>query len=150
MLSTSVWCSPLMESSTKLIVLHSHATLVRNYFSRRNNFGLYGSWLLSLSRSLFLSLSLSLSRSAMFDQINADVLFKRVNYLYPATFTCPVVFLYAVSTWMAVIWLIKCSLTSAKVNTWSHLHNYIWKRMRWSLLMEVRNRLIWCIKNFKT
>ncbi len=57
----------------------------RNYFSRRNNFGLHSS-------------SLSLSLSVIFDQINTDVLFRRVNYLYLATFMCPVVFLYPVST----------------------------------------------------
>ncbi len=43
-----------------------------------------------------------LSRLAIFDQINADVLFRRVNYLYQATFTCPEVFPYPVSTWVAV------------------------------------------------
>ncbi len=53
------------------------AALVRNYFSRRSYFGF---------------LSLSLSGSVIFDQINADVLFRRVNYLYLATFTCPIVF----------------------------------------------------------
>ncbi len=45
---------------------------------------------------------MSLPHSAIFDQINADVLFRRVNYLYLATFTCPVMFLYPVSTWMVV------------------------------------------------
>ncbi len=79
------------------ILLHANiparkAALGRNYFSRRNNFGLHGSRLPSLS----------LSRSAIFDQINTDVLFRRVNYLYLATFMCPIVFLYPVSTWMAV------------------------------------------------
>ncbi len=44
----------------------------------------------------------SLIHSVIFDQINADVLFRRVNYLWLATFTCPIVFLYPVSTWMAV------------------------------------------------
>ncbi len=34
----------------------------------------------------------------LFDQINTDLLFKRVNYLYLATFTCSIVFLYPVST----------------------------------------------------
>ncbi len=62
------------------------AALIRDYFSRRNNFGLHGFWLLSLARS------------AIFDQINTDILFKRVNYLYLATFTCLIVFLYPVST----------------------------------------------------
>ncbi len=57
------------------ILLHANirakkAALVKNYFSRRNNF--------------------CLSRSAIFDQINADVLFRRVDYLYLATFTCPI------------------------------------------------------------
>ncbi len=37
----------------------------------------------------------------MFDN-NADVLFRRVNYIYLATFTCPVVFLYPVWALMAV------------------------------------------------
>ncbi len=74
------------------ILLHANiqvrlAALVRNYFSRCNNFDLHGS-----------RLSLSFSCSAIFDQINTDVLFRRVNYLYLATFTCPVVFLYPVST----------------------------------------------------
>ncbi len=55
------------------------AALVRNYFSRHNNFGLHGSWLPSLSHS------------AIFDQIYTDVVFTRVNYLYLTTFTCPIV-----------------------------------------------------------
>ncbi len=66
------------------------AALVRNYFFRRINFCLKGPQLPSLSRS------------AIFGHINADLLFRRVNYLYLATFTCPIVFLYPVSTWMAV------------------------------------------------
>ncbi len=44
------------------------AALVRNYFSRCNNFSLNGSWLLSLSRSV------------IFDQINTDIIFKWVHY----------------------------------------------------------------------
>ncbi len=32
-----------------------------------------------------------LSRSAIFDKINADVLFRRVNSLFLATFMCPIV-----------------------------------------------------------
>ncbi len=64
------------------------AAHVRDYFSRRNNFHLNSPGLLSLS----------LSQSVMFDQINAEVLCRRVNYLYLATFLCPVVFLYPVST----------------------------------------------------
>ncbi len=59
------------------------ATLVRNYFSRSNNF-----WLPVPS----------LSHSAIFDQINTDVLFRRVNYLYLSTCMCPIVFLYPVSS----------------------------------------------------
>ncbi len=47
-------------------------TLIRNYFSRHNNFSLKGSQLLPLS------LSLSLSLSAIFDQITTDILFRRV------------------------------------------------------------------------
>ncbi len=62
------------------------AALVRNYFSRRNHFCLNSSRLPSLSCS------------AIFDQINTDVLFRRVNCLYLATFTCPIVFLCPVST----------------------------------------------------
>ncbi len=50
------------------------AALGRNYFSKRNNFCLNGSQLLSL----LLSISV---------QINAEVLFRRVNYLYLTTFT---------------------------------------------------------------
>ncbi len=59
------------------------AALGRNYFSRRNDFPLIGS---------------ALSDSAIFDQINIDVLFRRVNYLYIATFMCRIVFLYPVLT----------------------------------------------------
>ncbi len=57
------------------------AALVRNYFSRRNNFSLHSSWLPSRSHV------------EIFNKINADVLFWRVNYLYLATPTCPVMFL---------------------------------------------------------
>ncbi len=56
------------------ILLHSNiqakkAALVRNYFSRRNYFGLNGSWLPSLSCLV------------IFEELNTDVLFRRVNYL---------------------------------------------------------------------
>ncbi len=61
------------------------AALVRNYFSRRNNFCLN---------------SLSLLPNH-FDQINADVLCRRVNYRYLATFMCPVVFLLGVGEKLA-------------------------------------------------
>ncbi len=66
------------------ILLHANiaarkAAFARNYFSRHNNFDLHGSHLPPLRR-------------------NAGVLFRRVNYLYLATFTCPIVFLYLVST----------------------------------------------------
>ncbi len=54
-----------------------YAALVRNYFSGKITFSL-------------------LSHAAVFDQINVDVLSRRVNYLYLATFTCPTVFLYPV------------------------------------------------------
>ncbi len=37
------------------------------------------------------------SHSVIFDQINADVLLRKVNYLYLATVMCPIVFLYPVS-----------------------------------------------------
>ncbi len=59
------------------------ATLERNYFSTRNHFHL---------RSRLPSLSCSL----IFDRINTGVLFRSMNYLYLATFTCPM-FLYPVS-----------------------------------------------------
>ncbi len=57
------------------IILHANvramkAALVRHYFPRRSNFRLHAS---------------PLSLSAIFDQINADGLFRRVNYLYVAT-----------------------------------------------------------------
>ncbi len=59
---------------------------VRNYFSRCNNFCL-NSYQLPF-----------LFHSVIFDHINADILLRRVNYLYLAIFTCPIVFLYSVST----------------------------------------------------
>ncbi len=62
------------------------AALVRNYFSTRNNFGLR------------LPAPLSLSCSAIFDQINTDILFGRVYYLYQAIFMYPIVFLCLDST----------------------------------------------------
>ncbi len=40
--------------------------------------------------------------SPIFDQINTDILFRRVNYPYLTTSTSPIVFLYPVSTWIAV------------------------------------------------
>ncbi len=72
------------------ILLHANirarkAALVRNYFTRRNNFRLNCSCLPSLSHSV------------IFDQIKTYVLFRRVKYIYQATFTCPIVFLYPVS-----------------------------------------------------
>ncbi len=62
--------------------------------------------------------SLSLSQLAIFDQINADVLLKSVSFPYLATFICPVVFLYPVSTRMAVGF--KNVVRSTRVNTWSN------------------------------
>ncbi len=104
----SSWkCVTTLLKKNVCVKIHLHANmsarkaaLVRNYFCRCNNFRLSSSQLLSLS--LFLSRSLSLSRSAIFDQINGDVLFRRVNHLYLATFTCPIVFLSPGPTWMAV------------------------------------------------
>ncbi len=46
----------------------------------------------------FILSSLYATNAAIFDQINADVLFRKVNYLYLATFMCPIVLLYPVST----------------------------------------------------
>ncbi len=57
-----------------------------NYFSRRNNFHLIDSRFPSLSCSV------------IFDQINADLLIRRVSYLYLITSMCPIVFPYPVST----------------------------------------------------
>ncbi len=87
------------------------AALVRNYFSRRNNFCI----------NLFLAL-LSLSRLAIFNKINTDALFSGVIYLHLATFTFPIVFLYPVSTWMAVNGFKKLCLRSTKVYTWLNFY----------------------------
>ncbi len=124
----STWkCVTLVKKNVLVKILQANiwakkAVFVRNYFSRCNNFHLKGSQLPSLSRS------------AIFDQINADILYKRVNYWYLATFTCPIVFLCPVSTWTAVNGLWKCSLKSTKVNTWSNFDN-IGRRQGRSLLM---------------
>ncbi len=61
------------------ILLHANiqarkAAFVKNFFSTFNNFCLNDS-------------PLSLSCSEISDQINTDILFRRVNYLYLATFT---------------------------------------------------------------
>ncbi len=106
-ITESVWTFVILlkKSVCVKILLHANvragkAALVRNYFPRRNHFCFKGSNLLSLSQS------------AISDQINADVLFRGVNYLYLATFTCPTVFLPPISTWMAVNGVSKCSLRS--------------------------------------
>ncbi len=88
--------TPLVKKNVCVkILLHTNilarkAALLRNYFSQRDNFGLHSSQLPSVSHS------------AIFDQIDAKSFFRRVNYLHLATFTCPKVFLYPVSMWMAV------------------------------------------------
>ncbi len=94
------------------------AALARNYFFRRNNFHLNG----------FQLPSLSLSLTSDFQLNKADILFRRVNYLYLATFTCPIVFLYPVSSWMAVNGVYKCSLKSTTVYTWSNFNNIMLRR----------------------
>ncbi len=101
-----IWCSftfcPYSESTWKCvskldkrisvkILLHANirarkAALVRNYFSRHNNFHLHSSRLSSLSHLLNIFWP------------NKHTVFKRVNYLYLATFTCPIVCLYPVLT----------------------------------------------------
>ncbi len=73
------------------IYIYIHTSVFKKFFftliTKRNNFHLSGS---------------RLSRSSVFDQINANFLLRRVNYLHITTFMCPIVFLYSVSTWMAM------------------------------------------------
>ncbi len=75
------------------ILLHANiqarkAAHGRNYFSRHNNF-------------VSVAPSFPLSHLPIFDQINSNVLFRRVNHLYLATVMRPIVCSYPVSTWMA-------------------------------------------------
>ncbi len=53
------------------ILLHTNiparkAALGRNYFSRRNNFGLYGSWLLSLYLIIIIIIIINLIYNALY------------------------------------------------------------------------------------
>ncbi len=65
----------------------------------------------------------SFSQLAILDQMNEDISFRRVNYLYLATHTCPIVFLYPVEIRVAVNGVQKCSLKPAKLYTWSNFIN---------------------------
>ncbi len=47
------------------------------------------------------------TNTAIFDQINAGILSRRVNYPYLVTFTCPIVFLYPAPTSMVVNGVLK-------------------------------------------
>ncbi len=69
-----------------------------------------------------------------------NVLFRRVNYPYLATFLCPIVYLYAVSTWMAVNGVQKCSLRFTYVYT--GLNFNIFRGWRRSLLM-LKSKIDW-------
>ncbi len=68
-----------MSKSFFVLIQARKAALARDYFSRPDY--LHGSQLPSLSHS------------AIFDQINSNALFRKVNYQHPATFTYPIVFL---------------------------------------------------------
>ncbi len=83
LVKTNVCVKILLYASTR----PRKTALVGNYFYWRINFHFNSS-----------PLSLSLSHLAISDQINANVFFRRANYLYLATFRRLVVFLYPVST----------------------------------------------------
>ncbi len=109
----------------------SYQSSTRSCFSRCNN----------------LSPRSPLSHFVIFDQINADVLFRTVNYLYLTTFTCPIVFLCPVSIWTVVNRVKKCSLRSTKVSTTKFVNDSVAISAK---SKQVKNHLLWTFRFAQT
>ncbi len=75
------------------------------------------------------------TNTTFFDQINTDVLLRKITYPNVETYTCPTVFLYSISTLMAVNGVKICSLRSTKTYRRPTLNKNICRGWAQPLLM---------------